>query len=299
MTTRSPRREALAEHSAAWTVMKADRRFLWLWLSGATALSVGFNVGHAWLSPTAPAPLWQRVAASSAPPVLLMLAIHGLPALARMLGRADRDRLLTAVVWGVVSGAFAWSAFGIYRYAIDLGTPASVAWVAPLTIDLSVFGATRGLVLTAPIAARMKAGLEPAPAADAPERISAPAKPRSATSASVRATAASAKVAAPATAAAASAAREPAAPRPAASAPVTAAAASPAHHERAAAIVAAGVTAKAPSDVALVLQLLDGAASDRRIAAETRIDARTVARIRKADAGSAAEPARLTLSAVV
>ena len=41
-----------------------------------------------------------------------------------------------------------------------MGVPAELAWVAPLGIDLSVFGATRGLVVTAPIAARLRAGAE-------------------------------------------------------------------------------------------------------------------------------------------
>ncbi len=48
--------------------------------------------------------------------------------------------------------------------------------MVPLTIDLSVFGATRGLVLTAPIAALLKAGVAPTeiPAAAASRpRISA------------------------------------------------------------------------------------------------------------------------------
>ncbi len=54
-------------------------------------------------------------------------------------------------------GAFGWSAFGIYGFTVEMGIPAEMAWVAPLVIDLSVFGATRGLVLTAPpVAARMK-----------------------------------------------------------------------------------------------------------------------------------------------
>lgn len=59
-------------------------------------------------------------------------------------------------------GAFGWSAFGIYGFTVEMGIPAEMAWVAPLVIDLSVFGATRGLVLTAPpVAARMKAGMQP------------------------------------------------------------------------------------------------------------------------------------------
>jgi hypothetical protein len=164
--------------------MRADRRFLWFWLTIASTLSVGGNVGHAWLTVLPGASRWMAIGWAAAPPALLMLAIHGLPTLARMLGSDKRDKLLTAVVWGVTVGAFGWSAFGIFGFTTAMGVPAQMAWVAPFVIDLSVFGATRGLVLTAPLAARMKAGLASlqissgAPdATGVPVPISAPANP--------------------------------------------------------------------------------------------------------------------------
>ena len=152
-----------AEELAAWSTMRTDRRFLWFWLSVATALSVAGNVGHAWLALPTGVSRWMAIGWAVAPPALLMLAIHGLPTLARMLDRAARDKVLTAVVWGVTVGAFGWSAFGIFGFTSQMGIPAQMAWVAPLVIDLSVFGATRGLVLTAPVAARMKAGIPAVP----------------------------------------------------------------------------------------------------------------------------------------
>lgn len=153
--------------------VRQDRRFLWLWLTAATVCSVAGNVGHALVEAltraTAPAgavpvtppltadPLfWGSVGWAVVPPILLMLAVHGLPTLARMLGTEDTDTLLKGVVWGVVTAAFGWSAYGIFTFTVAVGVPAAVAWVAPLAIDLSVFGATRGLVKTAPLAARLK-----------------------------------------------------------------------------------------------------------------------------------------------
>lgn len=160
MTATSPfGRQPAAEAEAAWSTMRADRRFLWFWLGVATTLSVSGNVGHAWLTVATGPSRWMAIGWAVAPPTLLMLAIHGLPTLSRMLGRDERDKLLTAVVWGVTVGAFGWSAFGIFGFTTAMGVPAEMAWVAPCVIDLSVFGATRGLVLTAPLAARMKAGL--------------------------------------------------------------------------------------------------------------------------------------------
>lgn len=173
------RREAEAvEAQAASSTLRSDRRFLWLWLSVSTLLSVAGNVGHAAL--TVPPGTAQALAIgwSVAPPCLLMLAVHGLPTLSRMLGSDHSDRLLSLVVWGVTAGAFGWSAYGIYSFTASLGVPSALAVLAPAVIDLSVFGATRGLVLTSPIAARMKVGA-PAQRAAQPQ-VSKPSAPTTA-----------------------------------------------------------------------------------------------------------------------
>lgn len=150
--------------NAANLTMRADRRFLWLWLTIATSLSVAGNVGHAWLTVSQGAARWAAIGWATVPPILLMLAVHGIPVLARMLGVEKNDKMLNCVAWGVVAVAFGWSATGIYAFTVSTGTPPQLAWLAPVGIDLSVFGATRGLVLTAPLAARMKLGeKQPAP----------------------------------------------------------------------------------------------------------------------------------------
>jgi hypothetical protein len=174
------------EQTAAWAVMRADRRFLWFWLAVASSMSLGANIGHAWLTQTS-TPFGLRIAAAVMAPVLLLMAIHGLPTLARMLDREERDPLLTIVVWGVVIGAFAWSAVGIFHFAVSSGIPPQLAWIAPFTIDLSVFGATRALVLTTPIAARMKQQIAD-DAAPAPAPRAASPTPRNAAPATHRAT---------------------------------------------------------------------------------------------------------------
>ena len=171
------RREAEAvEAQAANSTLRSDRRFLWLWLTISTALSVCGNVGHAAL--TVPPGTAQTLAIgwACAPPVLLMLAVHGLPTLSRMLGSTSSDRLLSLVVWGVTAGAFGWSAYGIYSFTASLGVPSALAVLAPAVIDLSVFGATRGLVLTSPIAARLKVGA-PTQRAASPQLSKVPVPP--------------------------------------------------------------------------------------------------------------------------
>lgn len=157
-----------AEAQATSSTLKSDRRFLWLWLAISTLLSVCGNVGHAWLTVPSGTAQLLAIAWAMAPPTLLMLAVHGLPTLSRMLDSQTSDRLLSAVVWGVTCGAFGWSAFGIFSFTAALGVPPALAALAPIVIDLSVFGATRGLVLTAPLAARMKVGA-PTPRAAQPQ----------------------------------------------------------------------------------------------------------------------------------
>ncbi|WP_078281661.1 hypothetical protein [Mycobacteroides franklinii] len=168
------RREA--EHQATVSTLRADRRFLWLWLSVSTLLSVAGNIGHAWLTVPPGSAQTLAIGWAAAPPTLLMLAVHGLPTLSRMLGSDRSDRLLSAVVWGVTCGAFGWSAFGIFSFTATLGVPSPLAALAPAVIDLSVFGATRGLVLTSPLAARLKVGA-PAQRAASPQVSKAPAPP--------------------------------------------------------------------------------------------------------------------------
>lgn len=165
-----------AEAQATSTTLKADRRFLWLWLSISTLLSVAGNVGHAALTVPSGTAQALAIAWAAAPPILLMLAVHGLPTLSRMLGSETSDRLLSLVVWGVTIGAFGWSAFGIYSFTASLGVPHALAALAPAVIDLSVFGATRGLVLTSPLVARLKVGAQPQRAAQ-PQVSKVPATP--------------------------------------------------------------------------------------------------------------------------
>lgn len=179
MSTLTRREIEAAEAEATTATLRADRRFLWTWLSISTLLSVCGNVGHAWLTVPSGTAQALAIAWASAPPTLLMLAVHGLPTLSRMLGTERSDRLLSAVVWGVTVGAFGWSAYGIFSFTASLGVPAPLAALAPAVIDLSVFGATRGLVLTSPIAARMKVGAPPARAAS--PQLSKPTAPTSAT----------------------------------------------------------------------------------------------------------------------
>lgn len=176
MSILTRRETEAAEAQATASTLRADRRFLWAWLTISTLLSVAGNVGHAALTVPSGTAQILAIAWAAAPPTLLMLAVHGLPTLSRMMGSQTTDKLLQTVVWGVTVGAFGWSAFGIYSFTASLGVPPALAALAPIVIDLSVFGATRGLVLTAPLAARMKVGA-PAQRAAQPQLSKVPVPP--------------------------------------------------------------------------------------------------------------------------
>jgi hypothetical protein len=304
----SKSKAARIEQSAAWSVMRADRRFLWLWLTVATSMSLGANVGHAWLTQTT-TPFGLRIAAAVMAPILLLMAIHGLPTLARMLERDERDRLLSFVVWGVVIGAFAWSAVGIFHFAVSCGIPPQLAWVAPYTIDLSVFGATRALVLTTPIAARMKTELaenaavspSPRPVAAVTHRAAPVPAP-----APVRADAMVVLPASPVTVGADASGDAPsresqastvvrhenAAVTTSPSAPVDGADDTPTvtqeHLDRAAFLAQRGTVAKPVEEIAVVLAQWEGGVSERRISNVTGWSTNTIRKLRRdADSASA------------
>jgi hypothetical protein len=195
-------------------------------------------------------------------------------------GRAVPSARAATTVGGVllVGMALVGNFAVLHSLAIAKALNPVAAVLTPLALDVGVITATWTLFALRPKLVRSRRSAAPA----------APAKPRPAAAPTAAAPTAAAPTtstgAAPTTSVAAAPAAAPAAS--AASAPVIAAAASPVQHDRAAAIAASGVTAKSVDDVAAVLQLLDAGASDRGVHAETGVDARTVAKIRKA----AAEP---------
>jgi hypothetical protein len=215
--------------------------------------------------------------------LVLLLGIH-LRASTRAAvesGRADATARSATTVGGVLLVGMA--LVGNYAVLHSLATAKALNPVAavltPLALDVGVITATWTLFALRPKLARLRRGRG---AASGARSTTPPAAPRP--------DAMIIRNAAPD--AAASAATSPAAS--AASAPATVDVAAQVQHDRAAAIVASGVTAKGVGDVALVLQLLDSGASDRRIQGQTGIDARTVAKIRKAAAEHEPEPRALT-----
>ncbi|MBS9532369.1 hypothetical protein KIH27_02060 [Mycobacterium sp. M1] len=174
------RAAATAEHRAAFDTMRSDRRWMTAWLITVTALSIGGNVGSAVLGLGPGSTRTAGIVWAAVPPILLWWAVEGMPTLERMMAESGKDRILTTTTWAVVCGAFGWSAHGLYSFTVAVHVPPTLAWLAPLTIDLSIFLATRGLVKTAPQWARMKAGV--VTTGQPIETPPAPARPRVKTS---------------------------------------------------------------------------------------------------------------------
>lgn len=123
-------------------------RFFWWWLISGTAASILGNVTHALLSASdSGASPVIAASMSLAPPVVLLLATHGVHALVR-------SRIVGTSYWAAlaITVALACCAFVLSFEALrDLaatyaGMRSAVAWLWPLAIDLSITGSTVALL---------------------------------------------------------------------------------------------------------------------------------------------------------
>lgn len=124
----------------------AATRFFWAWLIGATAASSLGNVVHALLNTSAGSPVI-AAAVAIVPPVVLLGATHGVHTLvrSRIVGAAYWVALAITVALGLCAFVLSFEALR------DLATVAGgmrpgVAWLWPLTLDLSITGSTIALL---------------------------------------------------------------------------------------------------------------------------------------------------------
>lgn len=121
-------------------------RFFWGWLIAATVASIAGNVAHAALNPGAANPA-VAAAAAVVPPVVLLGATHGVHALvrSRIVGGAYRAALCITVALALC--AFVLSFEALRELAIVwAGIRPAIAWLWPLSIDLSITGSTVALL---------------------------------------------------------------------------------------------------------------------------------------------------------
>lgn len=124
----------------------AATRFFWVWLVAATAASVVGNVVHALLSQQAGSPAI-AAAMAVAPPVVMLLATHGVHALVQaQIGGAPYYAAL-ATIGALESAAFVLSFSSLRHLAVRWGGwSTQIAWLWPIAIDLSIAGSILSLL---------------------------------------------------------------------------------------------------------------------------------------------------------
>jgi hypothetical protein len=119
-------------------------RFFWCFLLGATTVSLIGNIAHAVL-PDIPR-IDIQIGAAAVPPIVLLVAVHGI-ALAVRAGASGRVyRWAIAAVAVIGAGAFMLSCRTLRDLLIQTGTPPAWAWVFPAIIDTAVAVSTMMLV---------------------------------------------------------------------------------------------------------------------------------------------------------
>ncbi|MGH3956535.1 MAG: DUF2637 domain-containing protein, partial [Mycobacterium sp.] len=144
-------------------------RFFWWWLISGTAASILGNVTHALLSASdSGASPVIAASMSLAPPVVLLLATHGVHALvrSRIVGRSYWAALAITVALACCAFVLSFEALRDLA-ATYAGMRSAVAWLWPLAIDLSITGSTVAL-LALSSAHRVEQLDEPAPSLDEP-----------------------------------------------------------------------------------------------------------------------------------
>lgn len=150
-------------------------RFFWWWLISGTAASILGNVTHALLSASdSGASPVIAASMSLAPPVVLLLATHGVHALvrSRIVGRSYWAALAITVALACCAFVLSFEALRDLA-ATYAGMRSAVAWLWPLAIDLSITGSTVAL-LALSSAHRVEQLDQPAPAATPDEPYAGP-----------------------------------------------------------------------------------------------------------------------------
>ncbi|MBS9535083.1 DUF2637 domain-containing protein [Mycobacterium sp. M1] len=289
------------------------RRFFWTWLVAATFLTLLGNAGHALLP--ADLPKQVRLAVALTPPLIALIAIHGVTVLARV-GAGTRSsgtakwtfRAAVAATLILAIDAAVISFNGLNGLALASGLSPRMALLFPLAIDAGIALATLAIYHLRPAsAADIRAAREKAQA----EREAAEAAKRADWERAVKTRPTSAEVA-DAKADTAAMRRQASAPTPAPTppraaesraefAPVSAVEPSAEHLRLAHELVELRATSAEPSAVAMALALEERATKRADITRATGIQKDALRRLiaRADEVRDGAEPARESLHAVI
>lgn len=124
------------------------RRTFWAILVFATITSITGNVTHALLNVQERSTLMLTVAAAVAviPPTVLLLATHSVGLLVRSINSGWVYKAAVMITVTLATFAFRLSFDALKELAIHAGVRNSIAWLWPLTVDLSIGQATLALL---------------------------------------------------------------------------------------------------------------------------------------------------------
>ncbi|AMT69260.1 MULTISPECIES: DUF2637 domain-containing protein [Mycobacteroides] len=124
---------------------RAAVRFFWVWLAGATVVSLSGNVAHAALT-ASESTRWLAAAVAAVPPTVLLASVHGIAVLAKTSASGRVYRAAVVATTGLALGAFMLSFVALRDLAVIAHIPRPLAFVLPLVIDLAIAVATLALV---------------------------------------------------------------------------------------------------------------------------------------------------------
>jgi hypothetical protein len=277
-----------ADLDAAEADRAAARKFFWGWLVAATSLTLVGNAAHALLEYIPHTAL--SLAVSLVPPIIALVSIHALHVMSsvRISRRALRIEwswsygftLLVTFALALIAAILSWS--GLFAVALEGGwSDHRLAALWPVCIDAGIVVASVSLVVLRPASS---ADLRAARRAAAASVVSVPAAPTP--TAPPRTPSLSAPT--PTAPVTPTTTTPPPSPTPPTETSVTI---TDEHRAAAERIVADGAVSKPVSEVAAVVARIADGHSQTRIATDTGINRRTVAKIAAAHAD--AEPVRV------
>ena len=121
-------------------------RFFWTVLILATAASIGGNVTHAVLNAESGSLVAVAAAVAMVPPIVLLAATHSVGLLVRTRNSGPIYWSALAMTVGLAGCAFALSFDALWELAVSAGVRKEIAWLWPLSIDVSIAQATLALL---------------------------------------------------------------------------------------------------------------------------------------------------------
>lgn len=121
-------------------------RFFWTVLILATLASIGGNVTHALLKANSGPLVAVAAAVAMVPPIVLLAATHSVGLLVRTRSTGPIYWAALAMTVGLAGCAFALSFDSLWELAVNAGVRRGIAWLWPLSIDVSIAQATLALL---------------------------------------------------------------------------------------------------------------------------------------------------------